>query len=68
MGGTTVSRTLTRTDANQTLRITPERHRAISHLAIDRDATLIQIADEVVKAGIEAIREREARGNAPSAN
>ena len=62
-----VPRTLTKKHATKRLSVTPERHRKLDHLSIDRNKTLIEIADEVIEAGIEIIESRRAEA-VPSAN
>lgn len=49
---------LTKNEAIKCVRITEERHRALRQLALDSDANLIGVTDEVVDAGLKAVHER----------
>jgi hypothetical protein len=51
-----MERPLTKQDAVKTVRITAERHKSLRQAALDRDTNLIEIADEVIAAGIKAIQ------------
>jgi hypothetical protein len=62
------TRSLTRNEAVKGLRVTDERHTALSHLAIDRKATLIEITDEVIDAGLRVMQSRPSADAPPSAN
>lgn len=59
-----MDRALTKHEATKSVRITPERHKALRQAAIDINAdTITEAADFVIEAGLEAIRSRaEASG------
>lgn len=62
------TRTLTKYQAVKGLRVTDERHTALSHLAIDRKASLIEITDEVIAAGLRVVKATDDGETSPSAN
>jgi hypothetical protein len=60
-------RIVTKKEAVKSLRITAKNHKALSHLAIDQNANLMEVADKVIAAGIRAVKQSPAlAATAPS--
>lgn len=49
------TKTVTKYDAVKNLKVTKERHKALSQIALDNDATLLEVVDEVIGVGLGTI-------------